>query len=103
MAQCHLLGMSPQKAQDNSLIPLGPAFDSEAVAMMRKKQALALLLAAGRIGVRARTGWSELRLLRQAEAAWHETRAPGVHLQRRTCGCRECHPVPLAGLSSKQT
>lgn len=59
----------------------GPA-DSEAVGALRKKQAQPLLLASGRIGVRASTGWGELRLLRHVEAVWHETRAPGVHLQR---------------------
>ena len=57
--------------------------DGEAVAALRKKQALPLLLSAGRIGVRAGNGWAELRHLRQVEAAWHETRAPGVHVQRR--------------------
>ncbi len=57
--------------------------DGEAVGALRKKQGLPLLLATGRIGTRAGTGWSELRLLRQVEAAWHETRAPGVHLRRR--------------------
>jgi energy-coupling factor transporter ATP-binding protein EcfA2 len=60
----------------------GP-MDREAVGALRKKQALPLLLATGRIGVRAGTRWTELRHLRQVEAAWHETRAPGVHLQRR--------------------
>ncbi len=74
-----------------SPIPLtmttGPT-DSEAVGALRKKQSLPLLLATGRIGVRASTGWSELRLLRQVEAAWHETRAPGVHLRRRALPSR---------------
>lgn len=71
-------------ANNNSPIPYvaGPT-DSEAVGALRKKQAQPLLLASGRIGVRASTGWGELRLLRHVEAAWHETRAPGVHLQRR--------------------
>jgi energy-coupling factor transporter ATP-binding protein EcfA2 len=86
--------VSPVKATTNNqkeAIPLnfgtGPA-DSEAVGALRKKQGLPLLLATGRIGVRASTGWGELRLLRQVEAAWHETRAPGVHLRRRTLPSR---------------
>jgi energy-coupling factor transporter ATP-binding protein EcfA2 len=62
---------------------LDGSLDSEAVGALRKKQGQPLLLTSGRIGVAASTGWSELRLLRQAEAAWHESRAPGVHLQRR--------------------
>jgi energy-coupling factor transporter ATP-binding protein EcfA2 len=69
------------------LFPSGPA-DSEAVGALRKKHGLPLLLATGRIGVRGSTGWGELRLLRQVEAAWHETRAPGVHLRRRTLPSR---------------
>lgn len=71
------------QSQDSTPLILGTGFDSEAMAAIRKKQAAPLLLATSRIGVRARTGWAELRLLRQAEAAWHETRAPGVHLRRR--------------------
>jgi hypothetical protein len=59
------------------------AQDSESVAALRKKVAQPLLLASGRIGVRASTGWRELKHLRQVEAAWHETRAPGVHFRRR--------------------
>jgi hypothetical protein len=65
------------------VLPTGTVMDSEAVSALRKKQALPLLLGAGRIGVTARTGWARLRLLRQVEASWHETRAPGIHLQRR--------------------
>jgi energy-coupling factor transporter ATP-binding protein EcfA2 len=65
-----------------SPVPTGPA-DSEAVGALRKKQRLPLLLATGRIGVQAATGWGKLRLLRRVEAAWHETRAPGAHLRRR--------------------
>jgi hypothetical protein len=63
---------------------LGTTADSEMVSAMRKKQAQPLLLAAGRIGVRARTGWREHKLLRTVEAAWHETRAPGVHFRRKS-------------------
>jgi energy-coupling factor transporter ATP-binding protein EcfA2 len=69
---------------ETSWLPLGDVSkDGEAVSALRKKQGQPMLLATGRIGVSASTGWSELRLLRQAEAAWHESRAPGVHLERR--------------------
>jgi Type IV secretory system Conjugative DNA transfer len=72
------------KTTDGSWLPFTDvSADGEAVAALRKKQGLPLLLATGRIGVRAGTGWSELRLIRQTEAAWHESRAPGVHLERR--------------------
>jgi hypothetical protein len=59
------------------------AQDSESVAALRKKVAEPLLLTTGRIGVRAPTGWRELKHLRQVETPWHETRAPGVHFMRR--------------------
>jgi hypothetical protein len=59
------------------------AVDSESVAALRKKVAQPLLLASGRIGVRTSTGWSGRKHLRQVEAAWHETRAPGVNFRRR--------------------
>lgn len=59
------------------------SIDAEAASAQRKKHQLPLFLCTGRIGVRASTGWSELRLLRQTEGAWHGTRAPGVHLTRR--------------------
>jgi energy-coupling factor transporter ATP-binding protein EcfA2 len=73
---------NPTPRNDASLLPTGPSFDSEAVAAKRKKQALPLLLGCPRIGVKARTGWAALRLLRQVEAAWHETRSTGVHFSR---------------------
>ncbi len=62
---------------------VGGHMDAEAVGAMRKKHEAPLLLASGRIGTLAATRWRELRLLRQVETAWHETRAPGVHLRRR--------------------
>lgn len=75
----------PVTAQTKSSGALGLAgpVEPEAAGELRKKQAQPLLLASARIGVTARAGWSELRLLRQTETAWHETRAPGVHLRRR--------------------
>jgi energy-coupling factor transporter ATP-binding protein EcfA2 len=96
--------VAPVKVNTNTgPIPFsaGPT-DSEAVGALRKKQAQPLLLTSGRIGVRASTGWGELRLLRHVEAAWHETRAPGVHLQRRMLPSRwvsrsmATHRVPLS-------
>lgn len=77
--------VAPARLQQSQGIGMGntPPVDGEALGALRKKHALPLLLASGRIGVRAGTGWSELRHLRHVEAAWHETRAPGVHLQRR--------------------
>jgi len=56
---------------------------SEAATALRKKQAAALLLGVGRIGVRTTGPDRAHGLLRRVEAAWHGTRAPGVHLQRR--------------------
>jgi energy-coupling factor transporter ATP-binding protein EcfA2 len=68
----------------DGIFPAPPSPDGEAVAALRRKQALPLLLATGRIGVRAATAGSGHRWLRRVEAVWHETRAPGVHLQRRS-------------------
>jgi hypothetical protein len=77
----------PAKVGAKTTDGLLPAFehsqDAEAASALRRKQAQPLLLASGRIGVVASTGWRELKLLRQVEAAWHESRAPGVHLERR--------------------
>jgi hypothetical protein len=56
---------------------------SEAATALRKKQSAPLLLGVGRIGVRTATPERAQGLLRRVEAAWHGTRAPGVHLQRR--------------------
>jgi hypothetical protein len=42
-----------------------------------------LLLAAGRIGVAAQDLNRQRALVRQIEATWHSTRAPGVELRRR--------------------
>ncbi|MGH9045907.1 MAG: hypothetical protein ACRDVW_01175, partial [Acidimicrobiales bacterium] len=57
--------------------------DADLVGAIRKKHALPLLLAAGRIGVRSASSPAALTQLRLTEAAWHETRAPGVHFGRR--------------------
>jgi len=65
-----------------SLLP-GNAVGNEALAELKKKQALPLLLGCGRIGVQSSSLVAASRYLRQAEAAWHPSRAPGVHLQRR--------------------
>ena len=56
---------------------------SEAVTAMKAKQSSPLLLAVGRIAVRAADRNRALAVLRQVESPWHGSRAPGVHLQRR--------------------
>jgi hypothetical protein len=64
--------------------PPGTVEHNEAATVLRQKQAKALFRGVARIGAEA--GDSPERahaLIRQAEVAWHETRAPGVHLQRR--------------------
>jgi hypothetical protein len=58
--------------------------NAESVSALRSKQAHPLLLSTGRIGVSARSAARATLLLRQVEAPWHGTRAPGVHLMRRT-------------------
>lgn len=74
---------------------------SEAASALRQKQARPLLLAAVRIGVQGEDAEHERRLLRRVEAVWHQTRAPGVHLQRRVLHRRRvaarvhAHAVPL--------
>jgi Type IV secretory system Conjugative DNA transfer len=65
------------------VLPLSTLLDSEDVTAWRKKQAQPLLLAVGRIGVSAASPALESVLLRHVQAAWHGTRAPGVHLRRR--------------------
>jgi hypothetical protein len=57
--------------------------DNEAVTALRAKQAHPLLLGTPRIGVASADVQQARRLLRQVEVAWHEGRAPGVHLRRR--------------------
>jgi hypothetical protein len=57
--------------------------NAEAAAALRQKQSEPLLLATPRIGVEAEQVGRARALLRQAEAAWHQTRAPGIHLARR--------------------
>lgn len=74
---------SPTASTHGSAYLSPPPTDAEAVGALRKKLDQPLLLASGRIGVRSSTGWGELKHLRQVEAPWHETRAPGVHFLRR--------------------
>lgn len=57
--------------------------NAEAVSALRSKQAEPLLLAVGRIAVRAETLGRAQDLLRRVEAPWHGSRAPGVNLTRR--------------------
>ena len=73
------------KGDDNTLTGLSENVleHAEAVAALRQKQSQPLLLAAPRIGVEAEHVGRARDLLRQVEAAWHQTRAPGIHLTRR--------------------
>jgi hypothetical protein len=57
--------------------------NAEAVGALKSKQSQPLLLSVGRIAIRARSSARAVSLLRQVEAPWHGTRAPGVHLMRR--------------------
>jgi hypothetical protein len=74
---------------------------SEAVTAMKAKQSSPLLLAVGRIAVRAADRDRALAVLRQVESPWHGSRAPGVHLQRRLVSSDavvkrvQCRSVPL--------
>lgn len=63
--------------------PRGSVTDSEAASALKAKQAHALLLAEPRVAVAANSDARRRQLLRQVEVAWHGTRAPGGHLQRR--------------------
>jgi hypothetical protein len=57
---------------------------AEAVSALKEKQSHPLLLTVPRIGVASDDLRRARRLLRDVETAWHESRAPGVHLGRRT-------------------
>jgi hypothetical protein len=61
----------------------GVVSTSEAASALRKKRSAPLLLATLRIGVRAPSRERGRALLRDAEATWHATRAPGALLKRR--------------------
>jgi len=56
---------------------------SEAVSALRKKRSAPLLLATLRIGISGATPKRSRSLLRDVEASWHTTRAPGTLLKRR--------------------
>ncbi len=56
---------------------------AEAVAALKEKQSHPMLLTVPRIGVACKDIPRARRLLRDVETAWHESRAPGVHLGRR--------------------
>lgn len=62
---------------DNQLVA-----NSEALTALRLKQREALLIAVGRLAVKAARPRA-LQLLRQVEGPWHGSRAPGVQLRRR--------------------
>jgi energy-coupling factor transporter ATP-binding protein EcfA2 len=61
----------------------GVVLTSEAVSALRKKRSAPLLLTTLRIGVQAPSLQRRRALLRDAEATWHATRAPGTLLKRR--------------------
>lgn len=61
----------------------GTVATSEEATALRQKQARPLLLGVSRIAVTARSRERARGLLRQVEATWHATRAPGVQLRRR--------------------
>lgn len=61
----------------------GVVHTSEAASALKKKRSAPLLLASLRIGVAATNPQRRRALLRDAEAAWHGTRAPGTLLRRR--------------------
>ena len=56
--------------------------DAEAVTALKNKQSQPLLLAVPRIGVTSKDKARARTLLRHTQTAWHEGRAPGVHLSR---------------------
>jgi hypothetical protein len=60
------------------------AQDSEIASAMRNKYDSPLLLAAPRIGVASENVPLARQILRRVEVSWHASRAPGVHLQRRS-------------------
>ncbi|MGH2601960.1 MAG: type IV secretory system conjugative DNA transfer family protein, partial [Dehalococcoidia bacterium] len=59
---------------------------AEEATALRQKQSRPLLLGTGRIGISARGLGRRRALLRQVEATWHSSRAPGAALRRRTLG-----------------
>jgi len=77
-ARLRAKGKSPPISLDARLLD-----NSEAVSALKAKQAEPLLLATARIAAKADTRERARSLLRHAEAPWHASRAPGVHLSRR--------------------
>lgn len=76
---------SGHQQPDDPIVNLahGNGLDAEGATALRAKYQSALLLGAARIGVGAASVTRARQLLRQAEAAWHEGRAPGIHFNRR--------------------
>jgi hypothetical protein len=73
-----------QKGQTTNLSLDSQLLDNaDAVNALRAKQRAPLLLAVGRIGVVAASNRRQRMLLRQVEAPFHASRAPGVNLRRR--------------------
>ncbi len=73
------------KQQAVSLQALDPNLlqHAEAVSALKDKQSHPMLLTVPRIGVASNNVQRARKLLRDVETAWHESRAPGVHLGRR--------------------
>ncbi len=63
--------------------PAGTVPNSEIAAALKEKQSKPLMLGVARIGVATKSLPTSRQLLRTVEAAWHQSRAPGVHLMRR--------------------
>lgn len=72
-------------AEQQRLVPPrgAVATNAAALAAMRAKQAHPLLWCVGRIAATAKTPAQARTLVRQAEAAWHAGRVPGVQMRRR--------------------
>lgn len=81
----------------------GLMLNSEAVTAARKKRSAPLLLATLRVGACAGSVGRARALVRDAEATWHATRAPGALLRRRSlptglvAGRLRSIAVPLLG------
>lgn len=79
----------------------GVVADGEGASALKAKQAHPLLLGVARIGVDTGSITRSRQLLRHVEVAWHGSRAPGVHMQRRVNSERRVatrireHAVPL--------
>ncbi len=74
---------TPDEREHELSLDDGVLLTSEAVSALKKKRSRPLLIGALRIAVAAPTPNRRRALLRDAEATWHGTRAPGALLKRR--------------------